>query len=128
MQRGALIEEQAQVKLELLNEKDFYKNFLLRKKRAVMGIVLDVLVTIIFLGLVLLSAFGFMGVIVTPVLIVFWVIWAALTGKRVSSDFKLLIHAKQEEMDSLKRQVRLQGKMEELDAELAKNPQKRWFG
>ena len=129
MEKSQLIEEREQLKLLLTQEEFFCDHLPQRRQMAVIGVVLDLLVTFAILLLILGIANGEFGIVVAPVCLVFWVIWVLATWKRIGADLKLLRKDAfyTETVKSKSRQEKLQKQIDELQKQIDDIPVMKWM-
>ena len=129
MEKSQLIEEREQLKLLLTQEEFFCDHLPQRRQMALIGIALDVVVTIEILCLILAIANGLFGIVVAPICFVFWGIWVFTTWKRIGSDVKLLKKDAfyTETVKSKSRQEKLQKQIDELQKQIDDIPVMKWM-
>lgn len=129
MEKTQLIEEREQLKLLLTQEEFYYDHLPQRRQMAIIGIVLDALVTIAILWLSLAIAGGAFGLVVGPICLVLWGIWVLATWKRIGPDVKLLkkevFHT--ETVKSKNKQEKLRKQIEELQKQIDEIPVMKWM-
>lgn len=120
MEKTQLIEEREQLKLLLTQEEFFCDHLPQRRQMAVIGIVLDLLVTLAILGLIAGIAGGEFGMVVAPICLVFWGIWVFTTWKRIGPDVKLLKKDAYytETVKSKNKQEKLKKQIDELQKQI----------
>ena len=129
MEKSQLIEEREQLKLLLTQEEFFCDHLPQRRQMAMIGIVMDLLVTFAILWLIAGIAGGLFGIVVAPVCLVFWVIWVLATWKRIGADVKLLKKDafNTETVKSKNKQEKLQKQIDELQKQIDDIPVMKWM-
>lgn len=131
VEKGTLLEERAQLELELTQEQFFCDHIPQKRQLAILGVVWNLVVIVAFACfIVAISTRSVFGIIVGPVLAVFWVIWLFISSKEWKKDLKFLFRSScdQELAASMARQRKLQETIEELNKEINSIPVQTWNG
>lgn len=132
-QRGALVEERAQLELQLTQEEFFCNNIPQRRQMAIMGVVIHIIVLLVFaLFVVGVFTMGFAGfnIVVGAVLALFWIVWFFISGKEWMKDLKYLGKSacEAEIATSMAKQQRYKAEIDRVTKELESIPISTWNG
>lgn len=130
MEKGTLLEQRAQLEIQLTQEQFFCEHIPQKRQMAVIGIVLNILFIILLAKVVIWIAKGIFGIVVAPILFVFWIIWIRISFKEWGKDFHFLFRSNcdMEIAASMARQERLKRQIAELNREIDAIPVQVWQG